>query len=57
MSLAHAALLDRLTHLCEIFEMNGESYGFRELMKEKQSATAAKSSSPQTDVLVQRELE
>lgn len=30
-----AALLDRLTHRCEIFEMNGESYRFRESMKTK----------------------
>jgi DNA replication protein DnaC len=30
-----AALLDRLTHRCEIFEMNGESYRFRESMKAK----------------------
>ena len=29
----YAALLDRLTHLCNIFEMNGESYRFRESMK------------------------
>ena len=28
-----AALLDRLTHRCHIFEMNGESYRFRESMK------------------------
>ncbi|HZR55194.1 MAG TPA: IS21-like element helper ATPase IstB [Streptosporangiaceae bacterium] len=27
------ALLDRLTHRCHIFEMNGESYRFRESMK------------------------
>jgi DNA replication protein DnaC len=30
-----AALLDRLTHQCHIFEMNGESYRFRESMKTK----------------------
>jgi len=30
-----AALLDRLTHYCHIFEMNGESYRFRESMKRK----------------------
>ena len=27
-------LLDRLTHHCEIFEMNSESFRFRESMKE-----------------------
>src|SRR5262249_8580121 len=30
-----AALLDRLTHRCAFFEMNGESYRFRESMKSK----------------------
>jgi DNA replication protein DnaC len=30
-----AALLDRLTHRCEIFEMNAESYRFRESIKAK----------------------
>jgi len=40
-----AALLDRLTHRCTIFEMNGESYRFRESAKsnkptkEKKQAT------------------
>jgi DNA replication protein DnaC len=32
-----AALLDRLTHCCHIFEMNGESYRFRESMKTRKS--------------------
>jgi len=37
-----AALLDRFTHRCTIFEMNGESYRFREsakAAKEKQKST------------------
>ncbi len=33
-----AALLDRLTHRCHIFEMNGESYRFRESMKDKKES-------------------
>ena len=37
-----AALLDRLTHRCHIFEMNGESYRFRESMKTKKSKGATK---------------
>ncbi len=32
-----AALLDRLTHRCHIFEMSGESYRFRESMKAKKA--------------------
>lgn len=32
-----AALLDRLTHRCQIFEMNGESFRFRESMKSRKS--------------------
>jgi DNA replication protein DnaC len=35
-----AALLDRLTHRCHIFEMNGESFRFRESMKSKRSKKA-----------------
>src|SRR6516225_1857419 len=35
-----AALLDRLTHRCAIFEMNGESFRFRESMKSKKSKKA-----------------
>jgi DNA replication protein DnaC len=34
-----AALLDRLTHYCHIFEMNGESYRFRQSMKKKRPRT------------------
>jgi len=37
-----AALLDRLTHKCHIFEMNGESYRFRESMKAKKAARTNK---------------
>ena len=35
-----AALLDRLCHRCHIFEMNGESYRFRESMKTKKPRKA-----------------
>jgi DNA replication protein DnaC len=37
-----AALLDRLTHQCHIFEMNGESYRFRESMKTKKDTDSRK---------------
>lgn len=37
-----AALLDRLTHRCHIFEMNGESYRFRESMKARKDKDAKK---------------
>ena len=36
-----AALLDRLTHRCHIFEMNGESFRFRESVKAKKDTTKA----------------
>jgi hypothetical protein len=35
-----AALLDRLTQRCHIFEMNGESYRFRESVKQKKGKKA-----------------
>src|SRR3954469_11486280 len=35
-----AALLDRLTYRCQIFEMNGESFRFRESMKSKKGKKA-----------------
>jgi DNA replication protein DnaC len=41
-----AALLDRLTHQCEIFEMNGESYRFRQSMKAKTDKGAKKTKDP-----------
>lgn len=37
-----AALLDRLTHRCHVFEMNGESYRFRESMKAKKGKAPRK---------------
>ena len=37
-----AALLDRLTHRCHIFEMNGESYRFRESLKAKKDRSPKK---------------
>ncbi len=40
-----AALLDRLTHRCHIFEMNGESYRFRESMKGKKGSVKSKAGS------------
>jgi DNA replication protein DnaC len=43
-----AALLDRLTHRCEIFEMNGESYRFRESMKAKTDKDPRKQKDPRT---------
>jgi len=39
-----AALLDRLTHRCHIFEINGESYRFRESMKAKKEKDPKKGS-------------
>ena len=42
-----AALLDRLTHRCHIFEMNGESYRFRESMKSKKPKKSEQSTKPE----------
>ena len=41
-----AALLDRLTHRCHLFDMNGESYRFRESMKAKIDGPAKTSPKP-----------
>ena len=38
---AIAGLLDRLTHRCHIFEMNSESFRFRESMKSKKGKKAS----------------
>ena len=37
-----AALLDRFTHRCHIFEMNGESYRFRESSKQAKEKKGGK---------------
>lgn len=42
-----AALLDRLTHRCHIFEMNGESYRFRESAKAAREKKSAKTMEPE----------
>jgi DNA replication protein DnaC len=41
-----AALLDRLTHRCHIFEMNGESYRFRESVKAGKKTKTASEGKP-----------
>jgi len=37
-----AALLDRFTHRCQIFEMNGESFRFRESSKQSKQKKESK---------------
>ena len=45
-----AALLDRLTHRCHIFQMNGQSYRFRESVKAgKKARSAAQGPTAATD--------
>ncbi len=39
------ALLDRLTHRCQIVSMNGESYRFKESLRRKKKVSAAKTKS------------
>lgn len=49
-----AALLDRLTHRCQIFEMNGESYRFRESMKQQRTKRGRPSGQPAGTAIDQR---